>query len=138
MNKQMHISIYLFIIISFSCTEHNFFFTEFVDPFIGTAGTGHTFPGATLPFGMVQLSPDTRKDGWQNCSGYHSSNPTILGFSHTHLSGTGAIDYGDILLYQLRVKYNLIQALKNNLKMDIVLCLIKKQSLPNLVITVFH
>jgi len=70
---------------------------DWVDPFIGTAGTGHTFPGATMPFGMVQLSPDTRQSGWDNCSGYHSSNPTILGFSHTHLSGTGAIDYGDIL-----------------------------------------
>jgi len=69
-----------------------------VDPFIGTDGTGHTFPGATMPFGMVQLSPDTRDRGWENCSGYHSSNPTILGFSHTHLSGTGAIDYGDILI----------------------------------------
>ncbi len=72
--------------------------TEYVDPFIGTDGTGHTFPGATTPFGMVQLSPDTRDGGWENCSGYHSSNPTILGFSHTHLSGTGAIDYGDILI----------------------------------------
>ena len=72
--------------------------TDYVDPFIGTDGTGHTFPGATTPFGMVQLSPDTKDGGWDNCSGYHSSNSTILGFSHTHLSGTGAIDYGDILI----------------------------------------
>ena len=72
--------------------------TNYVDPFIGTDGTGHTFPGATTPFGMVQLSPDTRDGGWENCSGYHASNSTILGFSHTHLSGTGAIDYGDILM----------------------------------------
>ena len=72
--------------------------TDYVDPFIGTDGTGHTFPGAAMPFGMVQLSPDTKDGGWENCSGYHSSNPTILGFSHTHLSGTGAIDYGDILI----------------------------------------
>jgi len=69
-----------------------------VNVFIGTAGTGHTFPGATTPFGMVQLSPDTRDRGWENCSGYHSSNPTILGFSHTHLSGTGCADLGDILI----------------------------------------
>ncbi|MBK8414956.1 MAG: GH92 family glycosyl hydrolase [Bacteroidetes bacterium] len=68
-----------------------------VNPFIGTDGFGHTFPGATTPFGMVQLSPDTRTSGWENCSGYHSSNPTIIGFSHTHLSGTGASDYGDIM-----------------------------------------
>jgi predicted alpha-1,2-mannosidase len=71
--------------------------TSLVDPFIGTDGFGHTFPGATTPFGMVQLSPDTRTSGWENCSGYHSSNPTIIGFSHTHLSGTGASDYGDIM-----------------------------------------
>lgn len=67
-----------------------------VDPFIGTDGHGHTYPGATLPFGMVQLSPDTRKDSWDGCSGYHYSDKTIMGFSHTHLSGTGVGDYGDI------------------------------------------
>ncbi len=71
--------------------------SNYVDPFIGTDGFGHTFPGATTPFGMVQLSPDTRIKGWENCSGYHSSNKTIIGFSHTHLSGTGAADYGDIM-----------------------------------------
>lgn len=70
--------------------------SEYVDPFIGTDGHGHTFPGATLPFGMVQLSPDTRIDSWDGCSGYHYSDSTILGFSHTHLSGTGVGDYGDI------------------------------------------
>lgn len=70
---------------------------EWVDPFIGTDGFGHTFPGATTPYGMVQLSPDTRTSGWENCSGYHSSNETIIGFSHLHLSGTGAADYGDIM-----------------------------------------
>ena len=70
----------------------------YVDPLIGTDGFGHTYPGVCLPFGMVQLSPDTRTSGWENCSGYHFSNPTIIGFSHTHLSGTGAMDLGDILL----------------------------------------
>jgi len=74
-------------------------FSKYVDPFIGTGGHGHTFPGATLPFGMVQLSPDTRIDGsWDGCSGYHYSDSVIYGFSHTHLSGTGCSDYGDILL----------------------------------------
>jgi len=72
--------------------------TRYVDPFIGTAGHGHTFPGATMPFGMVQLSPDTRLTGWDACSGYHYSDHIIYGFSHTHLSGTGISDYGDILL----------------------------------------
>jgi putative alpha-1,2-mannosidase len=68
-----------------------------VDPFIGTGGHGHTYPGATLPFGMVQLSPDTRLTGWDGCSGYHYSDDILYGFSHTHLSGTGISDYGDIL-----------------------------------------
>lgn len=69
-----------------------------VNPFIGTGGHGHTYPGASAPFGMVQLSPDTRLDGWDGCSGYHYSDSVIYGFSHTHLSGTGCSDYGDILL----------------------------------------
>ncbi|MEX2117590.1 MAG: GH92 family glycosyl hydrolase [Bacteroidota bacterium] len=68
-----------------------------VNPFVGTDAHGHTFPGATVPFGMVQLSPDTRVEGWDACGGYHYSDSTILGFSHTHLSGTGIPDYGDIL-----------------------------------------
>ena len=71
---------------------------RFVNPFTGTAGHGHTFPGATLPFGMVQLSPDTRVEGWDACAGYHYTDSVILGFSHTHLSGTGVADYGDILI----------------------------------------
>ncbi len=73
-------------------------FSSLVNPFIGTGGHGHTFPGATMPFGMMQLSPDTRLDGWDGCSGYHYSDNHIYGFSHTHLSGTGASDYGDVLL----------------------------------------
>ena len=73
-------------------------FTQYVDPFIGTGGHGHTFPGATVPFGMVQLSPDTRLTGWDGCSGYHYSDNRVYGFSHTHLSGTGCSDYGDVLL----------------------------------------
>ncbi|MFZ4619961.1 MAG: GH92 family glycosyl hydrolase [Bacteroidota bacterium] len=73
-------------------------FSSLVNPFIGTDGHGHTFPGATAPFGMVQLSPDTRVEGWDACGGYHYSDSTILGFTHTHLSGTGVPDYGDILL----------------------------------------
>ena len=71
---------------------------KYVDPFIGTGGHGHTYPGASMPFGMMQLSPDTRLDGWDGCSGYHYSDDEIYGFSHTHLSGTGVSDYGDILL----------------------------------------
>lgn len=69
-----------------------------VNPFIGTGGHGHTFPGPTMPFGACQLSPDTRLSGWDGCGGYHYSDSVIYGFSHTHLSGTGCSDYGDILL----------------------------------------
>ncbi|MHC4939086.1 MAG: GH92 family glycosyl hydrolase [Planctomycetota bacterium] len=71
---------------------------SFVDPFIGTGGHGHTYPGATMPFGMVQLSPDTRLEGWDGCSGYHYTDDAVHGFSHTHLSGTGVSDYGDVLI----------------------------------------
>ena len=67
-----------------------------VNPWIGTGGHGHTYPGATSPFGMVQLSPDTRLDGWDGCGGYHDTDSVIYGFSHTHLQGTGVSDYGDI------------------------------------------
>lgn len=73
-------------------------YTRYVNPFIGTGGHGHTFPGAALPHGMVQLSPDTRVDNWDGSSGYHYSDNEIFGFSHTHLSGTGIPDYCDILL----------------------------------------
>ncbi|MBK9214948.1 MAG: GH92 family glycosyl hydrolase [Chloracidobacterium sp.] len=72
-------------------------YTRYVNPFIGTGGHGHTFPGATMPFGMVQLSPDTRIDNWDGSAGYHYSDDIIYGFSHTHLSGTGIPDGCDIL-----------------------------------------
>ena len=71
---------------------------SFVNPFIGTGGHGHTYPGVCLPFGMVQVSPDTRLTGWDGCSGYHFSDTIVYGFSHTHLSGTGCSDYCDVLL----------------------------------------
>lgn len=80
-------------------------YTQFVNPFIGTGGHGHTFPGAVVPFGMVQLSPDTRIDGsWDGCSGYHYSDSVIYGFTHTHLSGTGVSDWGDVLLMPMMKK----------------------------------
>ena len=80
---------------------------QYVDPFIGTGNHGHTYPGVTLPFGMVQLSPDTRTEGWDACSGYHYSDGTIMGFSMTHLSGTGIGDYGDILMMPYAGKVSL-------------------------------
>lgn len=71
--------------------------TQLVNPFIGTGGHGHTFPGAVVPFGMVQLSPDTRTQGWDACGGYYTDDKSILGFSHRHLSGTGMTDFADVL-----------------------------------------
>lgn len=71
---------------------------QYVDPFIGTGFHGHTFPGATRPYAMVQLSPDTHIMGWDASSGYHYDDQQIYGFSHTHLSGTGIGDLGDIML----------------------------------------
>ncbi|WP_300763792.1 GH92 family glycosyl hydrolase [uncultured Bacteroides sp.] len=73
-------------------------YTSMVDPFIGTGGHGHTFPGPVVPNGMIQPSPDTRIDGWDACSGYYYEDSSINGFSHTHVSGTGCADYGDILI----------------------------------------
>src|SRR5258708_17682521 len=72
-----------------------------VNPFIGTGGNGHTYPGATVPFGLVQLSPDTRTEDWDACAGYHYSDKPIRGFSHTHLSGTGIREFGDLLVLPL-------------------------------------
>ncbi len=72
--------------------------TAYVNLKIGTGGHGHTFPGATVPFGAVQLSPDTFTDGWDWCSGYYDTDASIMGFSHTHLSGTGCGDLLDVLL----------------------------------------
>lgn len=92
--------LFLFLLLNTSFSQ-----VEFVDPFIGTGGHGHTHPSATAPFGMVQLGPDTRKTGWDGCSGYHYSDSLLHGFSHTHLSGTGVSDYSDILFKPL-VNYN--------------------------------
>ncbi|WP_229805051.1 GH92 family glycosyl hydrolase [Alteromonas halophila] len=79
---------------------------RYVDPMIGTGGHGHTFPGAVVPFGMVQLSPDNPSKGWDWTSGYHYSDDTLLGFSHTHLSGTGVGDMLDILVMPFRGDYD--------------------------------
>ncbi len=72
-------------------------FTQYVNPFIGTGGHGHTYPGPSLPFGMIQPGPDTRLEGWDGCSGYHYTDSLVYGFSQTHLSGTGIADYCDFL-----------------------------------------
>lgn len=73
-------------------------YTAWVNPFIGTGGHGHTFPGPTMPHGMIQPGPDTRITGWDACSGYHYSDTVVNGFAQSHLSGTGCADYGDFLI----------------------------------------
>ena len=82
-------------------------FVNHVDPFIGTGGHGHTYPGVTVPFGMVQVSPDNGISEWDWCSGYHYSDSVIVGFSHLHLSGTGIGDLADILLMPINKKVDL-------------------------------
>lgn len=100
---------WFFLLFSLQLLAQNY--VQYVNPFIGTGGHGHTFPGATLPFGMVQLSPDTRIDeSWDGCSGYHYSDKIIYGFSHTHLNGTGVTDYGDIMLMPTMGNPSLIPA----------------------------
>jgi predicted alpha-1,2-mannosidase len=91
-------------------------YTAWVDPMIGTGGHGHTFPGATVPFGMVQISPDTRWEDWDGSSGYHYSDKTIMGFSQTHLSGTGAPEYCDVLFMPTVGEVQILPGDENNPK----------------------
>ena len=88
--------VFLFVSTLLSAQKKNDY-AKLVNVFIGTGGHGHTYPGAVVPFGMVQLSPDTRLTGWDGCSGYYYTDTLVYGFSHTHLSGTGIADYCDIL-----------------------------------------
>ena len=99
----------IFLMLCSNTFSKNTVYTRYVNPFIGTSGMGHTFPGAVLPFGAVQLSPDTdtiphnikgkyQKKVYEYCAGYRYNDNTIVGFSHTHFSGTGHSDLGDILL----------------------------------------
>ena len=102
--------VFLFLLILNPCSltpNSNPDLTKYVNTFIGTGGHGHTFPGASMPFGFVQLSPDTRLEGWDGCGGYHYSDSVIYGFSHTHLSGTGVPDYCDILFMPVTGEVNL-------------------------------
>ncbi len=82
-------------------------YTDYVDPKIGTGGHGHVFVGANVPFGMVQVGPTSIPQEWDWCSGYHASDSTVIGFSHTHLSGTGIGDLFDVTLMPVigEVKY---------------------------------
>ena len=96
----------LFIGLQLSAQEAEWTSIKDINPFIGTGGHGHTHPSAQAPFGMIQLGPNTRYDGWDGCGGYHYTYSAMYGFSCTHLSGTGVSDYGDLLIlpYSSRTK----------------------------------
>ncbi|MFY9320759.1 glycoside hydrolase domain-containing protein, partial [Lentibacter algarum] len=88
----------LFIGLQLSAQDAEWTSIKDINPFIGTGGHGHTHPSAQAPFGMIQLGPNTRYDGWDGCSGYHYTDSAMYGFTCTHLSGTGVSDYGDLLM----------------------------------------
>ncbi|MFH4965701.1 GH92 family glycosyl hydrolase [Gaetbulibacter sp. M235] len=111
--KNFTLFVLLMVLLS-SCKErtneniqHTASVTKFVDAFIGTGGHGHTYTGATVPFGMLQVSPDNGISNWDWCSGYHYSDSIIVGFSHLHLSGTGIGDLADILFMPVNKPVNL-------------------------------
>lgn len=114
--KKYFLTIILSVCLSVVCSAQIKSILSEVDPFIGTGGHGHTFPGATTTFGMIQLSPDqnTKSGDWDWCSGYHYSSKTIMGFSHNHLSGTGWADLGDILLMPTVGELNLLPGTEQN------------------------
>lgn len=110
--KLSELSLWILLLFSFSAcvsqqpdAETECYATEYVNPFIGTDFTGNTYPGAQAPFGMVQLSPDNGLPGWDRISGYFYPDSTIAGFSHTHLSGTGAGDLYDISFMPVTLPY---------------------------------
>ena len=95
--RSLHrITMSFILLISMSCTQTDY--TQFVDPFIGTGGFGHTFPGACAPFGMVQPSPVTGYGEWKYCSEYQYDDSEILGFTQNHLNGTGCPDLGNVMI----------------------------------------
>ncbi|SKB45983.1 alpha-1,2-mannosidase, putative [Salegentibacter holothuriorum] len=122
MFKKFPLLFFIFLLALVSCEEQDDKATDFqkstkkltsyVDPFIGTGGHGHTYPGASSPFGMVQVSPDNGTSGWDWVSGYHYSDSLVAGFSHLHLSGTGIGDLADILFMPVNRKIDLGKEVK--------------------------
>jgi len=121
---------YLFLVILISilaCKEDktsdseltNIDYTEFVNPFIGTDGTGHTFPGPSRPFAMVQPGPDNTDQGWDYTSGYQLKDSTIIGFSNTRASGTGISEFGDVLLFPFTKESDSLSAKKTDETADV-------------------
>src|SRR5215472_567115 len=89
-------------------------FSDYIRPFVGTQGEGNTYPGPSAPFGMIQLSPDTDRDLWETASGYEYSDTSIMGFTLTHLSGTGIPDLGDFLFMPQIGEPKLVAGSKEN------------------------
>lgn len=118
--KRGYIIVSMFVVLLQACSGWQFVKKEspvkFVNHYIGTGGHGHTYPGAQLPFGMVQLSPDNGRSGWDWVSGYHYSDSVIVGFSHTHLSGTGIGDLQDISLMPSVVDFDVNKSYKDRLE----------------------
>ncbi|MDI1306926.1 MAG: glycoside hydrolase family 92 protein, partial [bacterium] len=106
--KKQYLIYILFVLLLSNCGLHKSHvqLTNYVNPFIGTAGPGNTYPGATVPFGMVQLSPDIGIPGWDRIAGYFYKDSIISGFSHMHLSGTGAGDLYDILVMPTNSRFS--------------------------------
>jgi len=98
MRKSLFLTALAGIVISACTVQDKPDYVSFVDPYIGSGGHGHVFVGASVPFGMVQLGPQQIRDAWDWCSGYQYSDTLVIGFSHTHLSGTGIGDLGDVVL----------------------------------------
>ena len=88
------------------CSQKPLSYTDYVDTKIGTGGHGHVFVGANVPFGLVQLGPTSIPEQWDWCSGYHDSDSTVIGFSHTHLSGTGIGDLFDVTVMPVTGEVN--------------------------------
>ena len=108
--RKLLFSVLAFLLVLGACTSPQSSqlktdYTQLVNPFIGTDFTGNTYPGAQAPFGMVQLSPDNGLGGWDRISGYFYPDSTIAGFSHTHLSGTGAGDLYDVLFMPVTLPF---------------------------------
>lgn len=110
MNLVIGMGMMTFVACTSSVQEKNVDYTRYVNPLIGTDFTGNTYPGAQVPFGMVQLSPDNGLPGWDRISGYFYPDSTIAGFSHTHLSGTGAGDLYDISFMPVTLPYKKAEA----------------------------
>lgn len=97
--KQIYLILFGLFLLACNTEKEDIDYTQYVDPFIGTADNGHTFPGACAPLGMIQTSPQTGNGIWKYCSGYNYGDDTIQGFAQTHLNGTGVPDLGDLLIY---------------------------------------